>query len=62
MSHDELRQHLEDILDNMRLLTLLQPILDLSEGRVMGFEALSRGPSNSPLHAPQSLFTHKSVI
>jgi EAL domain-containing protein (putative c-di-GMP-specific phosphodiesterase class I)/GGDEF domain-containing protein len=56
MSHDELRQHLEDILDNMRLLTLLQPILDLTEGRVMGFEALSRGPSNSPLHAPQSLF------
>lgn len=55
-SQDKLRQHLEDILDNTRLLTLLQPILDLAEGRVMGFEALSRGPSNSPLHAPQTLF------
>ncbi|WP_296885321.1 GGDEF domain-containing protein [Thiobacillus sp.] len=51
-----MRQHLEHILDNTRLLTLLQPILDLAEGRVMGFEALSRGPSNSPLHAPQALF------
>lgn len=56
MSPEKLRQHLEDILDNTRLMTLLQPILDLSEGRLMGFEALSRGPSNSPLHAPQALF------
>ncbi|MBT9538313.1 MAG: GGDEF domain-containing protein [Thiobacillus sp.] len=55
-SRVKLRQHLEHILDNTRLLTLLQPILDLAEGRVMGFEALSRGPSNSPLHAPQALF------
>jgi len=56
MSHDELRLHLEHILKNVRLMTLLQPILDLMEGQVMGYEALSRGPSNSPLHAPQSLF------
>ncbi|MHB1054192.1 MAG: GGDEF domain-containing protein, partial [Thiobacillus sp.] len=56
MSHDELRQQLEHILKNARLMTLLQPVLDLVEGRVMGYEALSRGPSNSPLHAPQALF------
>ena len=56
MSQEELRQHLQDILDNSRVMTLLQPILDLTEGRMMGFEALSRGPSNSPLHAPQALF------
>ena len=56
MSHDELRLHLEHILKNARLVTLLQPVLDLVEGRVMGYEALSRGPSNSPLHAPQALF------
>jgi diguanylate cyclase (GGDEF)-like protein len=31
-------------------------VLDLVEGRIMGYEALSRGPSNSPLHAPQALF------
>jgi EAL domain-containing protein (putative c-di-GMP-specific phosphodiesterase class I)/GGDEF domain-containing protein len=51
-----MRLHLEHILANARLMTLLQPILDLIEGRVMGYEALSRGPSNSPLHAPQALF------
>ena len=56
MSHDELRLHLDHILDNVRLMTLLQPVLNLVDGRVMGYEALSRGPSNSPLHAPQTLF------
>ena len=56
MSHEELRLHLEHILENARLVTLLQPVLDLVEGQVMGYEALSRGPSNSPLHAPQALF------
>lgn len=56
MSQEELRQHLQDILDNTRVMTLLQPILDMTEGRMMGYEALSRGPSNSPLHAPQALF------
>ena len=38
MSKEELRQHLQDILDNTRLLTLLQPILDLAGGRMMGYE------------------------
>jgi diguanylate cyclase (GGDEF)-like protein len=56
MSQEEARLHLHDILANARLMTLLQPVLDLVEGRVMGYEALSRGPSNSPLHAPQALF------
>lgn len=51
-----MRLHLQDILDNARLATLLQPILDLVKGQIMGYEALSRGPSNSPLHAPQALF------
>ena len=36
--------------------SLFQPIICLSEARVFGHEALSRGPSNSPLHAPLNLF------
>jgi diguanylate cyclase (GGDEF)-like protein len=52
MSQEELRRHLEDILTHAKLTTLLQPVLDLVEGRVMAYEA----PSNSPLHAPQALF------
>lgn len=57
MSYEDLRPHLQHVLEKARLMTLLQPILDLVEGRIMGYEALSRGPSNSPLHAPQALFS-----
>lgn len=37
--------------------TLFQPILSLSEQRLFGYEALTRGPSGSPLHAPLPLFS-----
>jgi diguanylate cyclase (GGDEF)-like protein len=36
--------------------SLFQPILDGSTGEPIGFEALSRGPANSPLHTPDALF------
>ncbi|MGB9128664.1 MAG: GGDEF domain-containing protein [Thiobacillus sp.] len=55
MNNEALRPHLEDILARTRLMTLLQPVLDLENGQIMGYEALSRGPSDSPLHAPQAL-------
>lgn len=55
MNYDETRCHLEEILANTRMVTLLQPVLDLEKSRVAGYEALSRGPSNSPLHAPQAM-------
>ncbi|ACO81243.1 EAL/GGDEF domain-containing protein [Azotobacter vinelandii CA] len=47
---------LDLILAQGTLNTLFQPILSLSEQRIHGYEALSRGPSNSPLHAPMPLF------
>lgn len=55
MRRDGMHLHLQDILANRRLITLLQPVLDLAEGRMAGYEALSRGPSASPLHAPQAM-------
>jgi diguanylate cyclase (GGDEF)-like protein len=36
--------------------SLFQPIICLSERRILGYEALTRGPSNSPLHSPIALF------
>lgn len=36
--------------------SLFQPIVSLSRRQILGFEALSRGPSNSPLHSPINLF------
>lgn len=38
------------------LRTLFQPILDLSQGRVYGYEALTRGPQGSPVESPEALF------
>ena len=47
---------LDRLLAQGELTTLFQPILCLSGQRVLGYEALTRGPSNSPLHAPMPLF------
>ncbi|SIQ34857.1 diguanylate cyclase/phosphodiesterase [Aquipseudomonas alcaligenes] len=48
---------LESILAHGDLHSLFQPIVSLSERRILGYEALTRGPSNSPLHAPLALFS-----
>ncbi|MEO4047728.1 bifunctional diguanylate cyclase/phosphodiesterase [Pseudomonas sp. CAU 1711] len=48
---------LQAILAHGDLHSLFQPILSLSERRILGYEALTRGPSNSPLHAPIALFS-----
>ncbi|WP_443690735.1 bifunctional diguanylate cyclase/phosphodiesterase [Pseudomonas sp.] len=47
---------LSSILAQRDLHSLFQPILSLSDRRILGYEALTRGPSNSPLHSPISLF------
>ena len=50
-----LDNELDYILKYRVLQTLYQPVLDSHDGRVFGYEALVRGPSNSPLHAPLPL-------
>jgi len=47
---------LDNILAKGELHSLFQPIISLSERRILGYEALSRGPSNSALHSPINLF------
>lgn len=47
---------LSSILARGDLHSLFQPIVMLGEQRILGYEALTRGPSNSPLHSPTSLF------
>ena len=39
-----------------RIATLFQPIVDPRSRGICGFEALTRGPSDSWLHSPQNLF------
>lgn len=47
---------LEEILAQKRLTILYQPIVDLRSNTIHGYEALARGPSDTPLHAPANLF------
>lgn len=44
------------VLREQALTPLYQPIVDLRTGEIMGYEGLIRGPSDSPLHAPSTLF------
>jgi EAL domain-containing protein (putative c-di-GMP-specific phosphodiesterase class I) len=47
---------LEKILKARALQPIFQPIVNLQDGSTSGYEALIRGPSDSPLHSPLQLF------
>lgn len=49
-------EELENILNNKNISTVYQPIVSLLDGRIIGYEALSRGPIDSPLQSPDKLF------
>jgi EAL domain-containing protein (putative c-di-GMP-specific phosphodiesterase class I)/GGDEF domain-containing protein len=51
-----LQNELLKILDLKLLTTYFQPIISLNQRQIMGYEALIRGPSDSPLHSPFNLF------
>ncbi len=46
---------LDNILAHGDITSLFQPIVSLSERRILGYEALTRGPSNTSLHSPINL-------
>jgi diguanylate cyclase (GGDEF)-like protein len=50
--HDELLCIIKD----KKIQPVFQPIVCLKDGAVMGYEALARGPVDSPLHMPTQLF------
>ncbi len=49
-------KELTKILDSKEITTVFQPIVNLKTGDIIGYEALSRGPVDSPLHLPDKLF------
>jgi len=53
---EELCLQLHDIVLAPSLTAVFQPILDLHQASVVGFEGLIRGPVGSPLHSPVDLF------
>ncbi len=52
----ELLSLLTEIIDLGKLCAFFQPIINIASGKIIGFEGLIRGPSNSPLHSPIYLF------
>jgi diguanylate cyclase (GGDEF)-like protein len=51
-----LHRHLQDIVAHRQLTARFQPIIEMSDGSILGYEGLIRGPSDSPLHSPINLF------
>jgi diguanylate cyclase (GGDEF)-like protein len=51
-----LLSRLNEIIERRQLNALFQPIINMQEGRIVGYEGLIRGPSDSPLHSPMNLF------
>jgi EAL domain-containing protein (putative c-di-GMP-specific phosphodiesterase class I)/GGDEF domain-containing protein len=50
------RAELRRVLEEKSLRTVFQPILGFREGRIIGYEALVRGPEGSMLQTPTDLF------
>ena len=48
---------LDEILKNSLIDTFFQPIVNLDDGSILGYEALSRGPRGSGLYHPNALIT-----
>lgn len=53
---EDLFNELDAVLQHGQLSTMFQPIVDIHAQHIMGYEALIRGPSDSPLHSPTTLF------
>lgn len=50
------QSELEQILKNRSLYPVFQPIVSINQEKIVGYEALIRGPENSSLHHPLDLF------
>lgn len=48
---------LEEILEAQNISSVFQPIVSLKDATILGYEALSRGPLESALEAPNALFS-----
>lgn len=46
----------DTVLRQEALTSLFQPIVDLEDGKIVGYEGLIRGPVGTPLHSPVELF------
>jgi EAL domain-containing protein (putative c-di-GMP-specific phosphodiesterase class I) len=53
----QIDENLKEIIMEEKIETLYQPIVDLKDGSIFAFEALSRGPKGSAMESPLVLFS-----
>lgn len=53
---------IHEVIDNRAVTTLFQPLVDIGSRRVVGYEALSRGPAGSPWEQPVGLFAAARAV
>ena len=51
-----LTHELQRIIQDAKIETVFQPVVDLRTHAVLGYEALSRGPADTPFERPQAMF------
>jgi diguanylate cyclase (GGDEF)-like protein len=51
-----MKEEIQSIISNKQITTVFQPIFDVENEAIIGYEALTRGPKSSPLHTPELLF------
>ena len=55
---DELRAEFDRLVDLRQVSVVFQPVVDLASSQVVGFEALARGPDDSPFAMPTAMFQY----
>ena len=53
---------LEQVLNDNRIQSVFQPIINLADGSVFGYEALSRGPMGARLESADALFSAAAAV
>lgn len=48
----------QKLIEEQQISSVYQPIVSLRDGEVMGYEALTRGPVDSPFHSPLVMFQY----
>ena len=51
-----MKKTIQSVVSNKLITTVFQPIFDIENEVIVGYEALTRGPQNTPLFSPDLLF------
>ncbi|MDQ0897126.1 EAL domain-containing protein [Paenibacillus sp. V4I7] len=55
-TQSEMLEQFYNMINKEHIYSVYQPIISLQDSQVMGYEALIRGPKDSPFHSPLSMF------